>query len=104
MLRNYLKIAIAVLLRRKFLTFVNLFGAALTLTVLVVAFAIVESVVSPAGAQHRQDQIVSVSRVMLTGPRGTLVSGPGYKFFTGYAASLETPDRVSFATVAATVT
>jgi putative ABC transport system permease protein len=104
MLRNYFKIAIAVLLRRKFLTFVNLFGAALTLTVLVVAFAIFESVVSPAGAQHRQNRIVSVSRVMLTGPRGTLVSGPGYKFHEAYAATLETPDRVSFATTPGAVT
>ncbi len=32
MIENYLKIAIAVLLRRKFLTFVNHFGTVLTLT------------------------------------------------------------------------
>ena len=31
MLYNYLKISLAVLVRRKFLTFVNLFGAVLTL-------------------------------------------------------------------------
>ncbi|HMN47280.1 MAG TPA: ABC transporter permease [Povalibacter sp.] len=98
MLRNYLKIALAVLLRRRFLTFVNLFGAALTLTVLVVAFAIFDSFVSPAGAQHRQNQIVSIVRILLTGPNSELVGGPGYKFYEGYAAPLETPDKVSFAT------
>ena len=59
MLYNYLKISLAVLVRRKFLTFVNLFGAVLTLTVLVVAFAILESLVSPAGAQHRRDRLTA---------------------------------------------
>jgi putative ABC transport system permease protein len=98
MLRNYLKISIAVLLRRKFLTFVNLFGAVLTLTVLVVAFAIFESVVSPAGAQDRQNHILTIERTMLTGQRGTLISGPGRAFYDQYIATLETPDKISFAT------
>lgn len=98
MLRNYLKISIAVLLRRKFLTFVNLFGAVLTLTVLVVAFAIFESTVSPAGAQHRQNHILTISRTVLTGPRGTMISGPGRPFFDDYIATLQTPDKISYAT------
>ena len=63
MLHNYLKISIAVLLRRKFLTFVNLFGSALTLTVLIVAYSAFDSIVSPAGAQHRQDQILTIDRL-----------------------------------------
>ncbi|HEU4619716.1 MAG TPA: ABC transporter permease, partial [Gammaproteobacteria bacterium] len=99
MLRNYLKISIAVLLRRKFLTFVNLFGAVLTLTVLVVAFAIFEGTVSPAGAQDRQDHILTIPRLILTGTRGTLVSGLGAKFYEQYVATLETPDKISYATV-----
>jgi putative ABC transport system permease protein len=98
MLRNYLKISIAVLLRRKFLTFVNLFGAVLTLTVLVVAFAIFESVVSPAGAQDRQNHILTIQRTVLTGQRGTMISGPGRPFFDEYIATLRTPDRISYAT------
>jgi len=36
MLKNYFKIAIAVLKRRKFFTFISLFGISFTLTVLMV--------------------------------------------------------------------
>lgn len=100
MLRNYLKITLAVLMRRKFLTFVNLFGAALTLTVLVVAFAMLESFVSPPGAQHRQDRILTISRAMLDGrmdgPGRLFVSAPGFKVYERYVAPLETPDKTSF--------
>jgi putative ABC transport system permease protein len=98
MLSNYLKISLAVLWRRKFLTFVNLFGAVLTLTVLVVAFAILESVVSPAGAQQKQDHMLFVVTTLLTGNRGTILSGPGPAFYDNYIAPLETPDRISYAT------
>jgi putative ABC transport system permease protein len=100
MLRNYMKITFAVLMRRKFLTFVNLFGAALTLTVLVVAFAMFDSFVSPPGAQHRQKQILTIYRTMLDGrvdgPGRLLVSSPGFKLYANYVAPLETPDRTSF--------
>lgn len=97
MLRNYLKISIAVLLRRKFLTFVNLFGAVLTLTVLVVAYAIFDSFVRPAGAQHRQNHILLITNVLLVSERGLLTWGPGMAFHERYIATLETPDRISFA-------
>jgi putative ABC transport system permease protein len=98
MLRNYLKISIAVLLRRKFLTFVNLFGAVLTLTVLVVAYAIFNSVVNPAGAQHRQNHILLITNVLLARESGLYLTwGPGMAFHERYIATLETPDRISFA-------
>lgn len=106
MLKNYLKIAIAVLLRRKFLTFVNLFGTAVTLTVLVVAFAILESFVHPAGAQHRSDRILAVNWVSRASS-ATLsrwTSGPGGAFFSNYAKPLRTPDLVSLTTRARAVT
>ena len=106
MLGNYLKISIAVLVRRKFLTFVNLFGATLTLTVLVVAYALFDSIVSPAGAQHRQDQMLLVTRLTLTNTRldNRWSSFLGQAFFDRHIATLETPDRVSFATMPNTAT
>ena len=103
MLYNYLKISLAVLVRRKFLTFVNLFGAVLTLTVLVVAFAILESLVSPAGAQHRQDHILTVYDTLLTDGIGGMGGGPGRAFFDEHIATLETPDLISFSTLPETV-
>lgn len=102
MFYNYLKISLAVLVRRKFLSFVNLFGAVLTLTVLVVAFAIFESVVSPGGAQHRQDHILTIANTVLTGQRGTMGGGPGRAFFDAHVSTLETPDLISFSTMPGT--
>lgn len=98
MLKNYLKIAIAVLLRRKFLTFVNLFGTVLTLTVLVVAYAFFDAIANPGGAQRRQDQILAVHGVTLEGNAVAVGSGVGYTFYERYVASLRTPDRTSYAT------
>jgi putative ABC transport system permease protein len=97
MLLNYLKITLAVLMRRKFLTFVNLFGAALTLTVLVVAYALLDSVVSPGGAQHDQRRILAVyhAGIERTGG-GVLIDGPGFRLYENHIAALETPDRMSF--------
>ena len=97
MLRNYLKITFAVLMRRKFLTFVNVFGAALTLTVLVVGYALFDSFVNPPGAQHRQSRILTFSDLMLDGrPVSFLLTSPGFKLYENYVAPLETPDRTSF--------
>ena len=44
MLRNYLKVALKVLLRRRFYTFISLFGIAFTLVVLTVAAAFLDHV------------------------------------------------------------
>jgi putative ABC transport system permease protein len=98
MLGNYLKTAIAVLMRRKFLTLVNLFGAVLTLTVLVVAYALFDSFVNPRGAQHRQSQILTIRGAMLISEDWSIFSqgGPGFRLYEEYIAPLETPDRTSF--------
>jgi len=100
MLKNYFKIAIAVLLRRKFLTFVNLFGTVLTLTVLVVAFATFDSVVRPSGAQHRNDHVLAINRVTMTHSTdfSLWTSSPGEGFFTSYVKPLRTPDLISLTT------
>jgi putative ABC transport system permease protein len=97
MFRNYLKIAMAVLLRRKFLTLVNLFGTVLTLTVMVVAFATIDSIVHPAGAEHRYDRILAINYIGLSHSVKDLhwTAGPGGQFFTDYIKPLRTPDRVS---------
>lgn len=98
MIENYLKIAIAVLLRRKFLTFVNLFGTVLTLTTLVVAFALLESIVSPAGAQRRHDHVLAIQDVWFSNGKTQLEWGVGVGagFYARYIEPLRTPDAVSF--------
>src|SRR5437773_12295213 len=46
MLKNYFKIAMAVLKRRKFFTFISLFGISFTLTILIVLTAFINNVTS----------------------------------------------------------
>jgi putative ABC transport system permease protein len=104
MLKNYLKITVAVLLRRKFLTFVNLFGTVLTLTVLVVAFALLESIASPTGAQRRHEHVLAIQGVLVSGKNGAWGDGVGKVFHDRYVATLRTPDRVSYATTPSTGT
>ena len=53
MLRNYLKVALKVLLRRKFYTFISLFGIAFTLVVLTVAAALLDHVFGPLPPETR---------------------------------------------------
>jgi putative ABC transport system permease protein len=53
MLRNYLKIALKVLLRRKFYTGVNLFGIAFTLLTLMLATAMLDNSLAPGPPEPR---------------------------------------------------
>src|SRR5690606_11585963 len=98
MIRSYLKISIAVLKRRKFLTFVNLFGTVLTLSTLVTGFAVLESMLSPDGAQRRQAHILVVNHVGLIGENQANRSGPGWAFYERYIEPMQSPDKTSFAT------
>jgi putative ABC transport system permease protein len=97
MLRNYLLMAYAMLRRKKFLTFVNVFATSLTLTVLIVVAAAVGSSLFPRGAEQNSDHYLAIDNICLTGEGGrSWNSGPGYIFFTRYVAPLESPDKISF--------
>ncbi len=54
MLKNYFKIAIAVLKRRKFFTFISLFGISFTLTILMVGVAFLDKVISPDYPDYKE--------------------------------------------------
>ena len=100
MIRNYLLMALAMLRRKKFLTFVNIFATTLTLTVLIVVAAFVNSKLFPRGAEAGNANYLVVDNVCFRGgPNNdyTWNSGPGYIFFRDYIATLETPDNVAFA-------
>jgi putative ABC transport system permease protein len=104
MFSKYLRISIAILLRRKFLTLVNLFGIVLTLTVLVVAVAVLDSLLRPAGAQSRQNHILVIERLNLKGKSFGGQSNPGLAFFERHIVPLKVPDKVSYSTVPAVAT
>ena len=95
MLKNYLKIAFKVFLRRKFFTFISLFGIALTLIVLVVAVALWDHVFGPQAPEAAADRLLTVYFVHARGPRGNTTGPAGYAFHDRYVRTLKEPETVT---------
>jgi putative ABC transport system permease protein len=103
MLRNYITVALKVLGRRKFFTFISLFGISLTLVVLMVATAILDNVFEPRAPESRFDRVVGVYKLMLKGPESTMNTQPGYGFLTRYLRGLPGAEKISLFTTSARV-
>ncbi|HEX6200273.1 MAG TPA: FtsX-like permease family protein [Thermoanaerobaculia bacterium] len=99
MLLNYLKIAWKVLQRRKFFTFVSLFGIALTLVVLLVATALLDHVFAPHPPESRMDRTLGVYVIGLQGDQSRRTGFPGYAFLDRYARDLPGVERTAFYTM-----
>ncbi len=95
MLKNYLKIAFKVFLRRKFFTFISLFGIALTLIVLVVAVALWDHVFGPQAPEAHSDRLLTIYFVHARGPRGNTNGPAGYAFHDRYVRTLKEPEKVT---------
>jgi putative ABC transport system permease protein len=78
MLTSYLKLALKVLSRRKFFTFVSLFGICFTLVVLMVAAAIVDHFMAPHAPESNLDRTLGVYAVHMQGPNSSRHGPPGY--------------------------
>ena len=97
MLKNYLKLAVKVLARRRFFTFVSLFGISFTLAVLLVATALLDAVLAPRTPESRQDRMLMNEQAVMYGPHSQWSSEAGYKLFDKYARDLPGVERVSIA-------
>jgi putative ABC transport system permease protein len=101
MLKNYFKIAIAVLKRRKFFTFISLFGISFTLTILIVLTSFVDNVTSanyPEVNRDRSLYIISIQQKD-TVHQGQMTGPASYYFLSHYAGSLKTPEKVAISTM-----
>ncbi|HYH08997.1 MAG TPA: ABC transporter permease [Thermoanaerobaculia bacterium] len=98
MLTNYLKVALKVLGRRKFFTFISLFGISLTLVVLMVAAAILDNVFAPRQPESRFDRVLGLYVFGMYGPNGGITSSPGYKFLDRYVRGLPSAEKTSLFT------
>ena len=78
MLGNYLKMALKVLARRKFFTFISLFGISLTLLVLLVATAMLDQIFAPQAPESRGDRTLGIYTASLRGEDSV------YNGFAGY--------------------
>jgi putative ABC transport system permease protein len=98
MLKNYFKIAIAVLLRRKFFTFISLFGISFTLTILMTTTALLDNVLSPSYPDYKRNRSLYADRVTLKNSKeGWLNSSSmSYNFIKRYISTLKKPEKIAF--------
>ena len=95
MIKNYVILALKVLARRKFFTFISLFGISLTLVVLMVATAILDNLFSPRKPESRYDRALSVLILGEYGPESDRISRPGYGFLDKYVRDLPGAEATS---------
>jgi len=95
MFGNYLKMAWKVLRRRRFFTFVSLFGIGFTLTALLTVVSIVDHHLAPSYPETELDKMLLLNRMMMFGDRSTWSSGPGYEFIERYGRDLPGVERMT---------
>jgi len=79
MLRNYIKMALKVLRRRPFFTFISLFAIGFTLTVLTISAALIDHTLAPMPPETRLDRTLGIYQLSAKGERIELNTQPGYK-------------------------
>ncbi|WP_299989706.1 ABC transporter permease [uncultured Pontibacter sp.] len=96
MLKNYIKIAWKVLLRRKFFTFISLFGISFTLLVLMVASSLFDHTFGPQMPERETDKLLFVNILREQREGGFSSSGPpSYRFLDQHVRIMKTPEMVS---------
>ena len=97
MLKNYFKIAIAVLKRRKFFTFISLFGISFTLTILIVAAAFAEKLIGENYPETNRERSLYINFIQQQNSKYHYSqNGPAsYYFLDRYVNSLKTPEAVA---------
>src|ERR1700751_664443 len=95
MLKNYLKIAIAVLKRRKFFTFISLFGISFTLTILLVLTAFIEKVLGDNYPDRKRDRSLYIVRLEQVGKGNMNSGGLSYYFLDHFTKNLKTPVNIA---------
>ena len=98
MLKNYLKIAWKVLLRRKIFTLISLFTIGLTLTILMAFTAIVDQIFRPVPPEVHYDRTLSIEYTVLRvkGGQGYWSSAPSFDFLQRNTRNLPFVEAESF--------
>src|SRR4051812_23146661 len=101
MLKNYFKIAIAVLKRRKFFTFISLFGISFTLTIIMVLTAFVDNIGNSHYPDKKRDRSLYITQMVETGQKtGYYSNGPySFWFLDHYTGNLKTPVKVGISSM-----
>ena len=99
MLKNYFKIAIAVLKRRKFFTFISLFGISFTLTILMVATAFIDKLINDPYPDNKRDRSLYINKLEQRAKQYQQVGPPSFYFLDHYAGSLKTPVKLAISSL-----
>jgi len=94
MLKNYFKIAIAVLRRRKFFTFISLFGISFTLTILMVLTAFIDKVIGDSYPDRKRERSLYINRLEEDGKDNMSSGEPSFYFLDHFTKNLKTPIKV----------
>ncbi|WP_460503643.1 ABC transporter permease, partial [Hymenobacter agri] len=103
MLLSYLKIAWKVLQRRKFFTFISLFGISFTLMILLVVYALFDYTVGPQMPEKRLDRLLFSSEMVIQGEGTENMGRPSFSFLEHHIRPLRTPEAVSISSGPGTV-
>ena len=103
MINSYLKLAWKVLLRRKFFTFISLFGIAFTLVVLLLVTALLDHVVGAYPPESNHDRTVGIYYANLRGEHWRRNGFAGYALLDKHARDLPNVERMAVASVPGTV-
>ena len=104
MLRNYLKMALKVLARRKFYTFISMFGICITLTIFLVVYAFWEHSVGAQAPESKLDRSLFITNVQTKYKNGGGGNNPvSFYFLDRYVSKLKTPEQMTFYSIFTTV-
>jgi len=96
MIKNYFKIAIAVLKRRKFFTFISLFGISITLAILMVTTSFVDHMTGARYPEYKRERSLYVHSFKASSKQGWMNSSePSFYFINNYVMKLKTPEMVA---------
>jgi putative ABC transport system permease protein len=103
MLKNYIKTAYKVFLRRKFFTFISLFAISFTLIVLMVVTALLDHIFGPLPPENNLERTLGIFQMKISGEEGSnrySRSGlVGYGFLDRYCRNLPNVEKTSFFTM-----
>jgi putative ABC transport system permease protein len=97
MIRHYLSLSLKVFARRRFFTFVSLFGISFTLTVLMLVTALLDHAVAPFPPEVHQDRTLGIYFAMESGDNLRKNGGAGFKLLDGYMRNIPGVERMSLA-------
>lgn len=97
MLKNYIKLAIKIMQRKKFFSFVSLFGISFTLMVMMVLISLYDHAISPNEVDNKRDQNLYLMKTRLVNNERTSNSNNpfGFYFLKNHVKKLKTPERIS---------